>query len=126
MFKIEGKDIHLTRGDNCTIAVKLKINKTNSEKIPYVFKPGDIVSIGVYNAKGFNSDPLLFKEVEVSEQTEEVYIILSSDETKVGEMSNKVIKYWYEIQLNHNQTIIGYDDNGPKLLYLYPEGVDNI
>ena len=80
----------------------------------------------MYNAKGFNSDPLLFKEVEVSEQTEEVYIILSSDETKVGEMSNKVIKYWYEIQLNHNQTIIGYDDSGPKLLYLYPEGVDII
>ena len=62
------------------------------------------------------------KSIEVTEDTNIVDISLSSSDTTIGEMSNKPIEYWYEIQLNREQTIIGYDDNGPKLFMLYPEG----
>jgi hypothetical protein len=40
-------------------------------------------------------------------------------------MLNKPIEYWYEIQLNYYQTIVGYDESGPKLFMLYPEGEDS-
>ena len=33
-------------------------------------------------------------------------------------------EYWYEIELNNENTVIGYDNNGPKLFVLYPEGED--
>lgn len=35
--------------------------------------------------------------------------------------------YWYEVELNPEteaQTIIGYDEDGPKIFRLYPEGDD--
>lgn len=49
------------------------------------------------------------------------------DETKIGEYISKPKEYWYEIELNpetYPQTIIGYDEDGPKVLILYPEGGD--
>lgn len=33
-------------------------------------------------------------------------------------------QYWYEIQLNKEQTILGFDDKGPKMFILFPEGSD--
>ena len=46
------------------------------------------------------------------------------DDMKIGEMLNKQVEYWYEIELNNDETIIGYDDDGAKKLILYPEGAD--
>ena len=43
---------------------------------------------------------------------------------KIGEMANKPIEFWYEIELNGDSTIIGYDEEGAKRLILYPEGAD--
>ena len=45
-------------------------------------------------------------------------------EMKIGELTNKPIEYWYEIELNDEETIIGYDEDGAKKLILYPEGAD--
>lgn len=118
MLKIDGTNILLTRGDECTIT--LKVNREDSEE--YAFNVGDVISFAVYNKKEFNKEPLLLKEVTVQEPTNIVDIFLESNETKIGIMDNKQIIYWYEIQLNHSQTIVGYDDKGPKILILYPEG----
>ena len=38
-------------------------------------------------------------------------------------MRNATIEYWYEIELNDKQTIVGYEE-GPAILYLYPEGAE--
>ena len=35
---------------------------------------------------------------------------------------NKPVEYWYEIELNNEHTVIGYDDNGAKIFMLFPEG----
>lgn len=118
MFKIDGTKILLTRGDKCTITLKLK----NEE---HILNPNDIISFTVYNKKAFNEKPLLSKEIIINESTNYIDICLDSNDTKIGEIANKPIDYWYEIQLNHEQTIIGYDDvDGPKILKLYPEGSD--
>ena len=34
--------------------------------------------------------------------------------------------FWYEIELNEEITLIGYDKDGPKLLILYPEAAKTI
>lgn len=51
----------------------------------------------------------------------EVEIPLNSEDTKIGDVVNYKVKYWYEIELN-NMTTIGYDKEGPKEFILYPEG----
>ena len=120
MFKINGTNILLTRGDKCTITLKV----TPKENEEFIFNPGDIISFSVYNKKGLDSEPLLLKETIVNESTNIVDISLNGDDTKIGGLSNKPIEYWYEIQLNYDQTIIGYDNTGPKILTLYPEGIE--
>ena len=60
------------------------------------------------------------------EATTSVDLSLDSTETTIGDIINKPVEYWYEIQLNPDtepQTIIGYDENGAKIFKLYPEGV---
>lgn len=126
MYKIVDKTIHLTRGDACTISTGVSVEKEDGTTVPYIFQPGDIVTFGVYEKKHFNQSPVLLKVITVEAESERVNICLNSNETKLGEISHKAITYWYEIQLNHQQTIIGFDDSGPKELILYPEGVDQV
>lgn len=117
MFKISGNTIELTRGDIASIKFSIK---------DYTFKQNDYIHFRLYEKGKLNSEPIIDKKVTVNEESQEyVLISLTSDETKIGEMVNKAITYWYEIEFNGEQTIIGYDDNGPKELILYPEGVDN-
>lgn len=113
MFRITKNTIELTRGD--TASINLKIND-------YEFGEGDKVEFRVYTRKGMNSLPVLSKIINVDETRESVDILLTSEDTTFGEMENKPITYWYEIELNDKYTIIGYDNNGPKELILYPEG----
>lgn len=115
MFKITGTTIEVTRGDS--MAINFSIDG-------YTFTPGDKVEFRVYNAKGLNEEPLLSKVVYINEETVIVRIEISPLETKIGEMINKAITYWYEIELNDASTILGYDEDGAKELILYPEGVE--
>lgn len=123
MFKIDkDKYIHITRGDVGSIEVSA-ISEDNSV---YVFSSGDIVRLQVMKPKDCSA-VLLKKVVTVGEESETVTIFLDSADTRIGEIINKPEKYWYEIELNpdtNDQTIIGYDEDGPKLFILYPEGVD--
>lgn len=115
MFKIEENTIHLTRGDKATINLSVE---------DYTFKVGDTIEFRVYNKRGLDKQAILTKEITVEAETEKIDISLSSDETKFGEIVNKPVTYWYEIELNDNQTIIGYDEDGAKELILYPEGAE--
>lgn len=122
MFKIDSKkNIHITRGDIGTIEFSIMDGET-----PYTFTNGDIVRIGVFAKNDMNT--LIFqKDTEVTESATKVDIELTSEETKIGDIINKPVDYWYEIQLNPDtepQTIIGYDDLGAKLFKLYPEGTE--
>lgn len=88
----------------------------------YTFKVGDKVEFRVYDKKALNELPVLSKTVTLTEASESVSIELTSEETKLGEILNKPKEYWYEIELNDESTVIGYDENGAKILNLYPEG----
>ena len=52
-------------------------------------------------------------------------IVLTSDETKTicPAFDTGYKTFWYEIEYNGSITLIGYDDNGAKLLVIYPEAI---
>ena len=118
----DDNSIYLTRGDIASI----QITALNSSGEEYLFKSGDIVRFSIFE-KGRYDNLVLRRDVKVTTETKFVSINLSGNDTKIGELINKPKQYWYEVELNPDtapQTIIGYDNNGPKILTLFPEGVE--
>ncbi len=118
MQKIDGTTIKLNRGDVLNLTLTLKVNGTTD----YTFQNGDKVVFSVYNKNKLNEDAVLLKTIDILSESQSVTINLTSEETKLGEMKNKPVEYWYEVELNDQYTVIGYDDKGEKVLMLYPEG----
>lgn len=120
MFAInKDMSLHLTRGDAISFSLVADADGSN-----YIFHPGDVVRLTIYGKKAAEN-VVLQKDFPVNAETEYVVISLTSDETKIGETISKPTDYWYEIELNPDnepQTIVGYDEDGPKVFRLYPEG----
>ena len=113
--------IHVTRGDILYFSVSAE-DKVQNER--YTFQPGDIVRMSIYE-KNNCANVFTQKDFLVSSPTEEVEIFLGSADTKIGDVIDKPTAYWYEVVLNpgiNEQTIIGNDTNGAKVIMLYPEG----
>lgn len=123
MFAInENRAIYLTRGD----AVSFVLTADNGAGLAYTFQPGDVVRMKVFGKKDCEN-VVLDKDFPVAEETQRVTITLTENETRIGDVISKPTDYWYEIELNpmtSPQTIVGYDDKGPKVLTLFPEGRD--
>jgi hypothetical protein len=123
MFEInEDKTINITRGDIGAFTV----DALNEAGEKYLFQKGDVVRIKVTEKKACEN-VMFQKDFVVEEETEQVEILLTEEETKIGEVISKPTDYWYEVELNpltNPQTIIGYDEDGAKILRLYPEGND--
>jgi len=122
MFKIINKNqILINRGDIGIIDLTIPISKEEN----YEFEQGDVITFAVYNTNSYQKDPIIYKEVIVEEDGQTVVTIeLDAEDTKVGPVINMPAQYWYEIQLNKEQTILGFDDKGPKMFILFPEGSD--
>lgn len=122
MFKInDDLSIYLTRGDAAVFNVAVDAGGE-----AYTFRPGDVVRIKVFGKKSCDRVELQ-KDFPVTEATDSVEIMLTSEDTKIGELVSKPFDYWYEVELNpltHPQTVIGYDEDGAKVLRLFPEGKD--
>lgn len=123
MFAVNNDgSIYITRGD----IGSLKVGMKTLEGTDYVFKSGDIVRLNVHERK-HPERVVLLKDVHVDSETTIVTITLSRDDTKIGSIIGKPIDYWYEVELNPDtvpQTFIGYDNYGPKIFRLFPEGAD--
>lgn len=122
MFRIEENEIHITRGDTCSISFFAE----DTDGHDYMFQPGEIVRFKVTEKKN-TSNVVLQKDFLIKEVCTCIDIILTSEDTKIGELINKPTTYWYEIELDPDgecQTLLGYDDEGAKLFTLYPEGGD--
>ena len=120
MFLInDDNSIYATRGDIVFFKVTAE---DNGEK--YTFRTGDVVRLKVYGKKDAES-VVLQKDFPVIEDTEEVEVLLSREDTMIGDVISKPTDYWYEVELNpgdYPQTIIGYDEDGAKVFKLFPEG----
>ena len=115
----DDKSIYVTRGD----ALLFDVGAEYNEK-PYTFVKGNLLRLKIYKKKNV-ADVVLQKDFPVTEDNQIVQVYLSSEETKLGDLINKPVDYWYEIELNPDtdpQTLIGYDEDGAKIFKLFPEG----
>ena len=122
MLKVIKNKILINRGDTGILAVSTK----NDDGSSYEFKVGDVIRFTITKANDC-SDIIKRKDVIVENESTEVDIELLPEDTIIGEIINSPVDYWYEVELNPDtspQTIIGYDEKGPKILKLYPEGGD--
>lgn len=114
MLRIENKNMYLNRGD--AIALTINCNET--------FSANDVIKFTICK-KGDYSSIIYQKEFTVIEESSAVTIELTSEETRLGNpLKNAPMTYWYEIELNGNTTLIGFDENGAKEFVLYPEATE--
>ena len=116
--------IETNRGDVLGLVVKTN----NSDGSPYEFQVGDVIRFKLME-KSNVENIILQKDVQVEEVCESVLLQIPSQEMKIGELINKPVEYWYEIELNPDtemtMTILGYTKkSGPRILTLTPEGGD--
>ena len=115
MYRIENKNIYLNRGDKITIHL---VNNTDN------FRIGDYLKFYICK-EGDYADVIFSKRFEITENTDVVDIDLTAEETRIGEpLKTGYRTYYYEIELNGDTTLIGYDKTGPKLFILYPEAIE--
>lgn len=117
MQKIEGTTIKLNRGD--VLSFVLTIDNGDD---PYTFQEGDKITFSVYSKGKMNEKAVLLKEVDATPNATSLTIECTNEDTKIGDLINKPMEYWYELELNNEYTILGYDESGAKQLILYPEG----
>jgi hypothetical protein len=98
------------------------LSLSNSDGTPYTFNDGDKIVFSVYNKNKMSEGAVLLKEISVEGSQQSVEIVCTKEETKIGDLINKPVEYWYEIELNNEHTVIGYDEDGAKILMLFPEG----
>lgn len=118
MLVLEKDTIHVNRGNK----LELDYSIENGDNGDYVFKEGDVISFAIYKEKKMNEEPVLYKEFKSIAGQTSVEINVTAEEMKIGEYINKEKKYWYEIELNNEETTTGYDQDEAKILILYPEG----
>lgn len=113
-FNKEDKSIEINRGSTGTLRIK---NKNGS------FSIGDKLKFSIME-KGNYNNVLFQKEIKVTEESNIAYINLTKEDTRFGEVISKEEVYWYEIELNDSQTLIGFDSEKAKKFTLYPEAPD--
>lgn len=123
MFTInDDLSIYATRGDTVFFTVTADENGA-----PYTFQAGDVLRIKIFEKKNAE-EVVLEKCFPVTAATTDFTILLTEEDTKLGEVISKAKDYWYEVELNpftNPQTIIGYDEDGAKVFKLFPEGADS-
>lgn len=113
--------IYATRGD--TVLLNVQAMKGGE---PFTFPAGSVIRMKVFEKKNCEN-VVLQKVVTVEEDTDIVAVDLTKSDTKIGGVISKPVDYWYEVELDpftNPQTIIGYDEEGPKVFRLFPEGKD--
>lgn len=110
MLRIQNKNIHINRGD--AVSIRLSSN-TN-------FSVGDVLRLYVITPGNMN-DIKLTKTKTVDKASTYTTIDLEPNDTRFVPIIKEPVTYWYEIELNGEITLVGYDTAGPKHFIIYPE-----
>ena len=117
MIQYKQGTIHCTRGDQGILRVKHKVNG-----VQYTFQVGDKLVLTVKPKNGFDKEEAAMRITTIVTEPNEVCpLVITKEDSKIGEPMNKEVIYWYDIVLNEGQTILGWDEAGPKEFILYPE-----
>ena len=104
-YDSEDKSLSINRGDRGTIRLKLKDNKT--------FSVGDKIKFSIVNRRDYN-DVVFQKEYTVTTEGNTFDLLLTKEDTTIGDIISKPVTYNYEIEYNGNRTLLGYDEEGGK------------
>lgn len=115
MFKLTNNTFHVTRGDSGYITVEYKDGST--------LPAGSLVTFGVYRKNELDAQPVLWADDELPSGVTSFNLFVSSDQTfGMENPENGREEYWYELKVGADRTVLGYDETGAKIFYLYPTG----
>lgn len=128
--------LYLTRGDTThekynRIGFCFPIKNLETGEIEnYKFKPTDKITFAIFEKKSYTKKEILkkkytLKDIGYVKETECPELILTEEDTKKFELTNKKKTYWYDIVLNDTTTVLGYDENGAKKLIVFPGEEEN-
>lgn len=108
MFKLKGRDLHISRSEEGILTVKSK-------------KPLDTedLTLRIYEVDGLTDGYLKEVPGQLQEDKQTILFAFGSGHTEIEE-SNEIMQYWYEIRIDRK--IIGYDEQKARILYIYPTG----
>lgn len=116
-MKTDGTTIECFRGDSGHIY----ISKTDSDGNIEKFVKGDRVIFTIKNNFG-EIKPVLRKIFDVQNDTEELELTFTKDDTLIGELISEAVDFEYDISVNGEHTILGHGSDGAKIFRLYPTG----
>lgn len=117
MFKFVNKTFHVTRGDSGTISIAYADGSS---------LPASTLCFRVYAKDGFDSDPIINIEESLSGSSHLHTLYVDSSQTmKFENPTTDKDEYWYELKLGPDKTVLGYDETGAKIFYVYPTGKDD-
>lgn len=129
MITLKENIIHLTRGDETNEYNNIPIKFSYVDELginkDYEFKPTDRITIIVFEKKGYTKKEIINKtqivsELGYTEPTSTINIKLTTNDTNKFPLKNKKQTFWYDIILNDETTILGYDESGAKKIIVYP------
>lgn len=114
---IDNNTISINRGD---IGV-IHFSTYEEDGSLHTFQVNDVIRFSV-KEKYSDSQPVLRKDIPVTEEEiTSVDITLSKEDTTIGTLIDRPKKYVYDIAINEDETVIGYDKDGAKYFILNPE-----
>ncbi len=118
MLEIINSNIHINRGDKGRVQLKIPLGNN----LFYQFRKGDKLVLKV-KEKYSDKIPKLEKTLTVQEDSDTVVFDFNEEDTKkMCDLIDEPQNFVYDVALNENQTIIGYDLYGKKEFIVYPEG----
>ena len=111
MFKLKGRDLHISRSEEGILTVKSK-KPLNTEDL----------TLRIYEIDGLIDGYLKEVSGQLQEDKQTILFTFDSGHTEI-ERSNEIMEYWYEIRIDRK--IIGYDEQKARKLYIYPTGSES-
>lgn len=119
MIKVgeDGRTLYIHRGDAGNLNYSIPLDENTN----YKFLKGDVIRLSIFDKKSDFQTPLKEIIVTVEEESTMISIPISSTDSNIGEPSNKIQKFAYEVSLNGVNTTLGYDEEeGPAILEILP------
>lgn len=111
MFKLKGRDLHISRTQPGTLTIKSKAKITDGEAL---------MKLRIYDVDGFEAGYLKEINGKITDDQMSVNFTFSGSDTEIEEISNEILTYWYEIRIG--EKVIGFDEQQARILYIYPSG----
>lgn len=111
MFKLKGRDLHISRTQSGTLTIKSKKEITDGEAL---------MKLRIYEEDGLELGYLKEISGHIASDKMSVSFNFTGSDSEIGELTNEITRYWYEIRIGDK--VIGYDENKARILYIYPAG----